>query len=475
MELDPLLLSRLQFAFVIAFHIIFPAFTVGLASYIAMLEGLYLVRGDERFLRASKFWLRIFAVSFGMGVVSGIVMPFQLGTNWAIFSDKTANVVGPLLAYEGLTAFFLEAGFLGVLLFGRDKVPQWAHFGAAVLVAAGTLFSSFWILAFNSWMQTPAGFTMEAGRFVPVSFAAIIFNPSFPYRLMHTVAAFYVSTGFVVLGVAAYHLARGQHRDTASLMARMAVGFLAIMTPLQIFLGDIHGLNTLQHQPAKIAAMEGLWETRAPAPSVLFAIPDQQAQANRYEVAVPKLASLYLTHSLDGKVVGLKAFARADQPPVLPVFFAFRIMVGIGVLMLVVAWWGVWLLWRGRLETARGYLRVAQWMLPSGFIAVLAGWTVAEVGRQPWTVYGLLRTAHSVSPSLTGLDVTLSLAFYMGVYAVIYAAGGYYLVRLARQGPRDAATPTPAEGEVSVPSVARATGPLSAAPSAYKKGDGHGD
>ena len=476
MELDPLMLSRLQFAFVIAFHIIFPAFTVGLASYIAMLEGQYLARGDERYLRASKFWLRIFAVSFGMGVVSGIVMPFQLGTNWALFSDKTANVVGPLLAYEGLTAFFLEAGFLGVLLFGRDRVPQWAHFGAAVLVAAGTLFSSFWILAFNSWMQTPAGFTVEAGRFVPTDFVAVIFNPSFPYRLLHTVAAFYVSTGFVVLGVAAYHLAHGQHRETANLMAQMALGFLAIMTPLQIFLGDVHGLNTLQYQPAKIAAMEGLWETRAPAPSVLFAIPDQQAQANRFEVAVPKLASLYLTHSLDGKVMGLKAFARADQPPVLPVFFAFRIMVGIGVLVLGVAWWGVWLLWRGRLETARGYLRVAQWMLPSGFIAVLAGWTVAEVGRQPWSVYGLLRTADSVSPTLTGLDVTLSLLFTLIVYAALYAAGAYYLVRLAREGPGDAATPTPAEGEASAPApAARAAGPLSATPSAFEKGDPHGD
>lgn len=443
MELDPLILSRIQFAFVIAFHIVFPAFTVGLASYIAVLEGLYLARRDEHYLRASKFWLRIFAVSFGMGVVSGIVMPFQLGTNWAAFSDKVANVIGPLLAYEGLTAFFLEAGFLGVLLFGRERVPPWAHFGAAVLVAAGTLFSSFWILAFNSWMQTPAGFVMEAGRFMPTDFAAVIFNPSFAYRLVHTVIAFYVTTGFVVLGVAAFHLTRGRHRDTAGLMARMAAFFLAVMVPLQIVAGDAQGLNTLAHQPAKVAAMEGLWETSAPAPSLLFALPDQDAQTNRLEVAIPGLASLYLRHSWNGKVVGLKAFPREDQPPVAPVFFAFRIMVGIGVLMLAVAWRGAFLVWRGRLETSLGFLRLAQWMIPCGFMAVLAGWTVTEVGRQPWTVYGLLRTAHSVSPSLSTVDVSLSLAAYLLVYAVVYAAAGYYLVRLVRHGPADAPAASP--------------------------------
>lgn len=466
MELDPLILSRLQFSFVIAFHIVFPAFTVGLASYIAVLEGLYLVRRDERHLRASKFWLRIFAVSFGMGVVSGIVMPFQFGTNWARFSEQTANVVGPLLAYEGLTAFFLEAGFLGVLLFGRERVPPWAHFGAAVLVAAGTLFSSFWIVAFNSWMQTPAGFMIEAGRFVPTDFAAVIFNPSFPYRLAHTVSAFYVTTGFVVLGVAAYHLARHAHREVALLMARMAVFFLAVMTPLQIVLGDAHGLNTLAHQPAKVAAMEGLWDTSAPAPSVLIAWPDQQAQANRWEVAVPALASLYLTHSWTGEVRGLKSFPREDQPPVAIVFFAFRIMVGIGVLMLAVAWWGAWLAWRGRLAQSPGFLRVAQWMLPSGFVAVLAGWTVTEVGRQPWTVYGLLRTADSVSPTLSTIDVGLSLLAYATVYAVVYAAAGYYLVKLVRHGPAEAPPPG---------ASARPARPLSAPTLPFDAEAPHGD
>lgn len=383
---DPLILSRLQFAFVIASHIIFPAFTVGLASYIAVLEGLYLARGDARYLRASKFLLHIFAVAFGMGVVSGIVMPFQFGTNWARLSDQVANVVGPLLAYEGLTAFFLEATFLGVLLFGRGRVPQWAHFGAAVLVAVGTLFSSFWILAFNSWLQTPAGFVMEGGRFMPSSFSAILFNPSFPYRLAHTVSAFYNTTGFVVLGVSAYYLARGRHRETALLMARMTVFFLAVMMPLQILLGDAHGLNTLQHQPAKIAAMEGLWETSAPAPSVLFAIPDQDAQANRFEVAVPQLASLYLTHSRDGQVTGLKAFAREDQPPVLPVFFAFRVMVGVGVLMLLVAWWG------------HGWPGAASWSIRRAFCESRNGWVPAALSPC-WRVGSSRRWVGNPGPS----------------------------------------------------------------------------
>ena len=454
MELDALLLSRLQFAFVVAFHIVFPAFTVGLASYIAVLEGMYLWRRDERFLRASKFWLRIFAVSFGMGVVSGIVMPFQFGTNWSEFSDKVANVVGPLLAYEGLTAFFLEAGFLGVLLFGRNRVPPWVHFMAAVLVAAGTLFSSFWILAFNSWMQTPVGHIVQDGRFIPESFAALIFNPSFPYRLAHTVSAFYVTTGFVVLAVSAWHLLRGQFRDTALLMAKMAIGFVAVMTPLQVLLGDLHGLNTLEHQPAKIAAMEGLWETQRGAPAVLLAWPDAATEANRYELAIPGLASWYLTHDWQGEVRGLKSFAPEDRPPVLPVFIAFRVMVGIGVAMLLVAWWGAWLIWRGRLETSRRFLWVAQWMGLSGFVAVLAGWTVTEVGRQPWTVYGLLRTADSVTPTLTGGDVALSLALYVFVYGLVYTAAGVYLWRLIRQGPGEAPPPDP---------TARPARPLSAA------------
>jgi cytochrome d ubiquinol oxidase subunit I len=436
MELDPLILSRIQFAFVIAFHIIFPAFTVGLASYIAALEVLYFFKRDEVYLRISQFWLKLFAVSFGMGVVSGIVMPFQFGTNWSVFSDKVANVVGPLLAYESLMAFFLEAGFLGVLLFGRKLVPPWVHMGAAILVAVGTLFSSFWILSFNSWMQTPQGFLMEDGRFMPDNWMQIIWSPSFPYRLAHTVTAFYITTGFVVLGIAAYYLRQKRHVSEARRMVSMALPFLAILVPLQIFIGDLHGINTLEHQPTKIAAIEGLWETQARAPAVLFAIPDEEAEVNRMEVAIPGLASIYLKHDINGVVPGLKAVPPEDRPPVAIVFFAFRTMVGIGLLMLAVVIWGM-TLWvrREGIEYSPLYLRIANFMLPAGFIAILAGWVVTEVGRQPWTVYGMVRTSESVTPNLTGGNVLGSLIAYMLVYAVVYTAGAYYLWRLVKAGP----------------------------------------
>ena len=410
MELDPVLLSRIQFAFVVAFHILLPAFTVGLASYIVVLEGLYLFRKNPLYLRLSIFWTRIFAVSFGMGVVSGIVMPFQFGTNWSRFSDATANVVAPLLAYEGLIAFFLEAGFLGIMLFGRKLVPPWAHFGAVVMVGVGTLFSTFWILAVNSWMQTPAGFEIIDGRFFPTDWLAVIFNPSFPYRFAHTVSGFYITTAFIVCGIAAWHLRRGAHVPESRKMLSMGMGLATILVPIQIVLGDAHGLNTLAHQPSKLAAMEGLWETQGRAPAVLFAIPDQAAQTNRYEIAIPGLASIYLKHEVDGVVQGLKAYPAADQPPVAIVFYAFRIMVGVGLLMLAVALWSVWLRFRGRLYESKAFLRVCQWMLPSGFVAVIAGWTTTEVGRQPWVVYGLMRTRDAVTPSLTGFDVMLSVA-----------------------------------------------------------------
>ncbi|MGN6701963.1 MAG: cytochrome ubiquinol oxidase subunit I [Burkholderiaceae bacterium] len=447
MELDPLILSRVQFAFVIVFHIIFPAFTVGLASYIAMLETLYFFKRDEVYLRLSQFWLKMFAVSFGMGVVSGIVMPFQFGTNWALFSQKVANVVGPLLAYESLMAFFLEAGFLGVLLFGRKLVPQWVHTGAAILVAAGTLFSSFWILAFNSWMQTPAGYTIVDGKFMPEDWIKVIFNPSFPFRLAHTVTAFYITTAMVVLGVAAYWLRKRRNVPEAKRMMVMALPFLMIFVPLQIFLGDAHGVNTLHHQPTKIAALEGLWETRARAPAVLFAIPDQKAETNRAEISIPAIGSLYLTHDINGVVQGLKAVPPQDRPPVLPVFFAFRAMVGLGILMLIVVTWGTVQLWRGRIERSRWFLRVANAMMPAGFIAIVAGWIVTEVGRQPWTVYGLVRTSESLTPSLTGANVVSSLLAYIAVYAIVYTAGGYYLWRLVKAGPVNLIEPADSSAE----------------------------
>jgi cytochrome d ubiquinol oxidase subunit I len=434
-ELDPVLLSRFQFAFVVAFHILLPAFTVGLASYIVVLEGLYFWKGDTTYLRLSLFWTKMFAVSFGMGVVSGIVMPFQFGTNWSVLSDTAGNVIAPLLAYEGLIAFFLEAGFLGIMLFGRKLVPPWVHLFAAAMVGIGTLFSTFWILSVNSWMQTPAGHEIIDGRFFAHDWLAVIFNPSFPYRIAHTVTAFYVTTAFVVIAVSAWHLRQGQHQPESRRAMSMGLGLLLLLVPLQIVLGDLHGLNTLEHQPVKLAAMEGLWETQARAPAVLFALPDAASESNRFEVAIPGLASLYLTHNADGVVKGMKAFPRDSRPPVGIVFWAFRVMVGVGVAMLAVVAWGGWLRWRGRLFHSPRFLAVCNAMAPAGFVAVIAGWTVTEVGRQPWVVYGLLRTRDAVSPSLTGFDVMLSLLLYIAVYAVIFSAGLFYLVRIARAGP----------------------------------------
>lgn len=435
MTLDPVFLSRLQFAFVIALHILLPAFTVGLASFIVLLEGLHVAKRNAIYLRLSVFWTRIFAVSFGMGVVSGIVMPFQFGTNWSRYSDAVANVLGPLFAYEGLIAFFLEAGFLGILLFGRKLVPPWMHFVAALMVALGTLFSSFWILSANSWMQTPAGYTIVDGRFMPESWLAIIFNPSFPYRLVHTVIAFYLTTAFTVLGVSAWHLRRGRNLDVSRRALSMTVVFVAIFVPIQIVVGDQHGLDALHHQPVKVAAMEGLWNTEARAPAVLFAIPDEAEERNRAEIAIPGLASLYLEHSLDGVVRGLTSVPAQDRPPVAPVFFGFRAMVGLGLLMLATAWWGLWLRWRGKLFETPAYLRLCTLMIPAGYVAVIAGWIVTEVGRQPWVVYGLLRTHDAVSPSLTGADVVVSLLLYIVVYIVVFGYGLFYMLRLARAGP----------------------------------------
>ena len=435
MHFTPLFLSRLQWAWVIGWHILLPAFTVGLASYIAVLEGLYYFRREEIWLRISNFWIRIFAVSFAMGVVTGIVMPFQFGTNWARFSDAAANVISPLLAYEDLMAFFLEASFLGVLLFGRKLAPPWAYFLSACMIAIGTLFSSFWIMAVNSWMQTPAGYEIRDGRFFPTDWFAIIFNPSFPYRLSHNVCAFYITTGFVVLGVGAYLVRRDGFATEGRRMVMMALGFLVLFVPLQMVLGDMHGQNTRYYQPAKLAAIEGIWDTEAPVSLNLFAIPDQKEARNHYALEIPYLGSLILTHSLRGAVKGLKEWPADQRPPVWPVFFAFRIMVGIAVIMLGVVLLGWWLYFCGRLFDSAWFLRLCEWVAPLGFIAVLAGWTVAEVGRQPWTVYGLLRTADSVTPSLTAADVTGSLLAYMAVYLIMYPAGVAIMARLVRQGP----------------------------------------
>jgi cytochrome bd ubiquinol oxidase subunit I len=434
MTLDPLILSRLQFAWVVAWHILLPALTIGLASYIALLEGIWFVTGKEIWFRISAFWIKIFAVAFGMGVVSGVVMPFQFGTNWSRFSDATANIISPMLAYEGLTAFTLEAGFLGVLLFGRKLVPRWAHFASALLVAFGTLLSTFWILVTNSWMQTPGGYKIVDGIFYPTSWTQVIFTASFPYRFMHTVAAFYVTTGFVVIGVAAYLLRRKKSAAEAKLMLSITLWLLTVLVPLQILLGDMHGLNTLQHQPAKLAAIEAHWDRETRAPLALFAIPDQQAETNRYVVEVPLLGSLILAHDVNGVVPGLKEYPREDRAPVAITFFAFRIMVGAGLVMLGIVVAGFWLRLRGKLYDRDWFLRALMWASPLGFIAVIAGWTTTEVGRQPWTVYGVMRTAASVTPSLTGLDVLLSLTGYVAAYAVMFPAGLLMVRRIVRGG-----------------------------------------
>jgi cytochrome d ubiquinol oxidase subunit I len=376
-----------------------------------------------------------------MGVVSGIVMPFQMGTNWSRFSDTTANVLAPLLAYEGLTAFFLESTFLGVLLFGRKLVPAWLHFFAGLMVAAGTLFSTFWILSVNSWMQTPAGFHIAGGRFFPDDWWAVIFNPSFPYRYLHNVTGFYITTGFVVLGVGAWLLRRDRSHDEARRMVRMALNLLIILVPIQMLLGDLHGLNTRRYQPAKLAAIEGRYDTAAPAPLTLFGIPDDKTGTMRDAVEIPALGSLLLTHSWTGEIRGINSFPADQRPPVAVPFFSFRIMVGIAVIMLCVAMLGQLLRMTGGLDRAAWFLRLCEWTAPLGFVAVIAGWMTTEVGRQPWTVYGLLRTAKSVTPSLTGTDVAISLSLYMLVYLIMFPTGLAFIAGIVRRGAGEAVLP----------------------------------
>ena len=458
MDLDPVFLSRLQFAWVIGWHILLPAFTVGAAAFIAVLEGFHLATGRDVYLRVSMFWIKIFSIAFGMGVVTGVVMPFQFGTNWSRYSDATANVLAPLFAYEGLTAFFLEAAFLGVLLFGRKLVPRWAHFFAALMVALGTLFSSFWILSANSWMQTPAGYEIIDGRFFPKDWMEVVFSPSFPSRLAHTVVAFYITTGFVVLGVGAYLMRRERFAEEGRTMLSMTLWLLTALVPLQIFLGDHHGLNTLEHQPAKLAAIEARWETGRRIPLTLFAIPSEKTESNYAAVEVPLLGSLILTHRLDGEVRGLKDFPADQRPPVAIPFFAFRIMVGCAMLMLGIVLLGGWLRWRGRLDDTPLFLRLCQLTIPIGFVAVIAGWVTTEVGRQPWTVYGLMRTADSVSPSLTGRDVLISLLAYMAVYLFMYPSGLFLMLRIVRRGP------TPSEEQDAAIEAGRPQAPVLAGP-----------
>jgi cytochrome d ubiquinol oxidase subunit I len=432
---DALMLARAQFAFTVSFHIIFPAISIGLASYLAVLEALWLATGRSVFHDLFNYWKKIFAVAFGMGVVSGIVMSYQFGTNWSVFSDRVGPVLGPLMGYEVLSAFFLEAGFLGVMLFGMDRVGRGLHMLATLLVAAGTAMSAFWILSVNSWMQTPAGYaTNAAGQFVVQDWAAVIFNPSFPYRFVHMVLAAYLTTALIVGAVGALHLLRDRSNEAARTMFSMAMWMAALVAPIQIVAGDLHGLNTLEHQPAKVAAMEGHFETRAGAPLILFGMPSMTQERTDYALEIPKLGSLILTHSLDGTVRGLKDWPAEDRPYAPLVFWTFRIMVGIGFAMLGLGLWSLFERWRGTLHEAPWLHRAALLMGPTGIVAVLAGWMTTEVGRQPYTVYGLLRTSQSVS-GIDEVAVGASLIAFIVVYFTIFGAGTFYILRLMNKPP----------------------------------------
>ncbi|PTQ68253.1 cytochrome ubiquinol oxidase subunit I [Pseudomonas sp. GV071] len=434
--LEALDLARMQFAFTISFHIIFPAITIGLASYLAVLEGLWLKTNDETYRDLYHFWSKIFAVNFGMGVVSGLVMAYQFGTNWSAFSDFAGAVTGPLLTYEVLTAFFLEAGFLGVMLFGWNRVGPGLHFFATVMVAIGTLISTFWILASNSWMQTPQGHAIIDGRVVPMDWFAIIFNPSFPYRLLHMSTAAFLATAFFVGASAAWHLLRKRDNPAIRRMLSMAMWMALIVAPVQAVIGDFHGLNTLKHQPAKIAAIEGHWENVGdePTPLILFGWPDMKAEKTRFAVEIPYLGSLILTHSLDKQVPALKEFKPEDRPNSTIVFWSFRVMVGLGFLMIFCGLWSLWLRFRGKLYESRPFLYLALWMGPSGLIAILAGWFTTEVGRQPWVVYGLMRTADA-SSNHSFAQMSLTLILFVVVYFALFGVGLGYMVRLVRKGP----------------------------------------
>ena len=436
--IDPIILARIQFGFTVSFHFIFPSFSIGLASYLAVLEGLWLRTKQQVYLDLFQFWLKIFAVAFAMGVVSGIVMSYQFGTNWSVFSDKTGPVLGPLMAYEVLTAFFLEAGFLGVMLFGMKKVGPGLHFAATCCVALGTFISAFWILSANSWMQTPVGYAINAqGQFVNAgSWATIIFNPSFPYRLVHTVTGAYLTTALVVGAVGAWHLLRNSADQAARKSFSMAMWMAALVAPVQILAGDEHGLNTLAYQPAKVMAMEGHFQSHPNgAPLILFGIPDQANQRMDYAIEIPKASSLILKHDMNAPLAGLDTIARDKQPPVAIIFWSFRVMVGLGLAMFGLGIWSLIARATGTLYSARWLHRAGVLMGPAGFVAVIAGWITTEVGRQPYTVFGLLRTADSASP-LAAPAVGASLVAFVIVYFAVFGTGTWYILRLMAKGPQ---------------------------------------
>ena len=435
--MDVLLLSRIQFGFTIGFHILFPTLTIGLAWFLVFFEAAWARGRRPQYLDLYRLWVKIFALTFGMGVVSGLVLSYEFGTNWSRFSEMTGPIIGPLLSAEVLTAFFVEAGFLGIMLFGWDKVGPRLHFMATLLVALGTTNSAFWILSANSFMHTPQGAEWSGGRLVPVDWWAIVFNPSFPYRLAHMLLASFISSALVVGGVSAWYVRRGEHREAAGRGLRAAIAVLAVAAPLQAVAGDLHGLNVKQHQPAKLAAIEALWETGRGVPLVLFAWPDATAEKNHFAVEIPKLGSVILAHELDGEVRGLKDFPREDRPPGIPTFFGFRLMVGLGLLFIALGATGAFLWRRGRLDDSKRYLQALTLSLPLGFVATLAGWIVAETGRQPWTVQGMIRTADSVSPVATAA-VAVSLALFVLVYGGLFAAYLYFCRIVVRRGPQPA-------------------------------------
>ena len=441
MELDPLVLSRIQFAFVVCFHAIFPVFTIGLASTIAGFETLYFKTENPIWQRLSKFWIQVFAVVFGIGVVSGIVMSFQFGTNWSNFSYATANFLGPVLSYEVITAFFLEAAFLGVLLFGREKVPQGVHLFAAIMVATGTFISSFWILSANSLLQTPDGLELINGIYHVKSWADALFTGSFGYRFAHMALASFLTAALVVAGVSAWFILQKRELEANKKALSVALWFLLFLAPLQTVVGDFHGLNTMKHQPTKVAAMEGNWETSTGVPLLLFAIPDKEAQTNHFELKIPKLASFILTHDWDGEVPGLKAVPKEEQPPVFVVFWSFRVMVGLGLLMVLFGVWGLVYRMGGKIYTSPVFLQGLRLMSISPFFAVLAGWIVTETGRAPWLIYGQMTHAEGLTPSLTGGMALFSLIGYVVVYALVFSAGIYYLLKVFKGGLEKANAP----------------------------------
>jgi cytochrome d ubiquinol oxidase subunit I len=435
MELDVVLLSRIQFAFVVTFHIIFPAFTIGLAAWLATIEGMSLATGNPVYRRVFEFWLRVFAVSFGMGVVSGIVMAFQFGTNWSVLAEKTGSIQGPLLGYEAFTAFILEATFFGVMMLGRNRVPPWLYLLACCMVTLGTMASSFWILANNSWMQVPVGHEIVDGEIIPADWREIVLGAVMMVRWPHMLLAAFLTTAMCVAATGAWYVLRDIHRPEAQVMLNWGLGLAAVLIPVQLFFGHLTGKYVYEHQPAKFAAIEARWQPQRPGSEVWLAWPDEARKKNLFAIETPGVGSFIATGSWTAAVPGLSDFPEDDWPPVVIPFFGFRIMVGMGLIMLAISWTGNVLRWRGRLETSRWFLWPTFLAFPSGFVAIIAGWYTAEVGRQPWVVYGLLRTADAHTPTLTTSDVLTSLIGYIVVYAVIYSFGLYYIYHLLRDGP----------------------------------------